>query len=445
MHLNAHLDVDLIAVEQEDELALMLELTAPPAPTTEERAPATLEVVLDRSGSMHDGKLEAALTALDALVARLDPADRFGLVVFDDQVEVVVPAGPLTDKQAVREALRRVAPGGMTNLSGGYLRGIQEARRVADGRGATLLLLSDGHANEGVTAAGELESIAVNAHRQGVTTGTLGTGARLRRGAHERRRARRERKPRVRRGGRLSRTADRGRGRRAALPDGPGGESDRPAHVGGRGASTLERPARRRHRRRCDGRARRPLRRRGPQAGAHAGRALDVALGLAKVADLELRYVELPSATEHTVEVPVHVNVVPGDQAAGRIPDPTVRSELSYQQAQDAKRKASDALRAGDSAGAARLYADAGDVLSAAASAAPPAMAADMSQETDLLRDLADRAIVDDASRVAKFTDADRAQEGAQAGEMNAAPVLRRVLSLEDRAGVASDRRLKNG
>ena len=108
----------------------------------------------------------------------------------------------------------------------------------------------------------------------------------------------------------------------------------------------------------------------------------------------------------------MHVNVVPGDQAAGRIPDPTVRSELSYQQAQDAKRKASDALRAGDSAGAARLYADAGDVLSAA----PPAMAADMSQETDLLRDLADRAIVDRASRVAKFTDADRARKGRKRG-----------------------------
>ena len=30
MHLNAHLDLDLIAVEQEDEVALMLELAAPP-------------------------------------------------------------------------------------------------------------------------------------------------------------------------------------------------------------------------------------------------------------------------------------------------------------------------------------------------------------------------------------------------------------------------------
>jgi hypothetical protein len=176
MHLNAHLDVDLIAVEQQDELALMLELTAPPAPGAAERGPATLEVVLDRSGSMGDGRLEAALTALDALVARLDPTDRFGLVVFDDEVDIVVPAGPLADKQAVREALRRVRTGATTNLSGGYLRGLQEARRVAGEGGATLLLLSDGHANAGVTDSAELESIAANARRHGVSTGTLGLG-----------------------------------------------------------------------------------------------------------------------------------------------------------------------------------------------------------------------------------------------------------------------------
>ncbi len=130
------------------------------------------------------------------------------------------------------------------------------------------------------------------------------------------------------------------------------------------------------------------------------------------MADLELRFVELPATTEHTIEVPVHVNVVPGDQAAGRVPDPVVRSELSYQRAQEAKRKASDALRAGDSSRAARLYGEAGDVMSVAMSAAPPEMAAEMSEETDLLRDLAHRAVADDASRVAKFTDADRARKG---------------------------------
>jgi hypothetical protein len=93
-----------------------------------------------------------------------------------------------------------------------------------------------------------------------------------------------------------------------------------------------------------------------------------------------------------------------------------VRSELKYQQAQDAKRKASDALRRGDSASAARFYGEAGDVMSAAMSAAPPGVAEEMSDASELLRDLARRAIVDDASRVAKFTDADRARKGRQRG-----------------------------
>ena len=160
MDLNALLDVELVAVEAEDQLSVLLELTAPARDSGAQRPPSTLQVVLDRSGSMADGRLEAAKDALEALIARLDPSDNFGLVTFDDEVEVSIPAGPLADKEAVRQAIRSIWPGGMTNLSGGYLRGIQEARRVADGRGSTLLLLSDGHANDGVTDHAELERIA---------------------------------------------------------------------------------------------------------------------------------------------------------------------------------------------------------------------------------------------------------------------------------------------
>jgi len=416
MHLNAHLDVDLIAVEQEDEIALMLELTAPPAPVNEARASATLEVVLDRSGSMGDGRLAAALTALDALVARLDPADRFGLVVFDDQVDIVVPAGPLQDKQAVRDAIRGVRTGGMTNLSGGYLRGIQEARRVSDGRGATLLLLSDGHANQGLTSAAELETVAASARGQGVTTATLGLGL----GYDE---------------VLMSGVARGGSGNHAFAEQGDTAGRLIAAEVDGllsqtaQAASLIVRPT--------GDVAGLTLWNDLPSTAIDGGVMVELgdfygsetrkivltlsvpsmpALGLAKVADLELRFVELPAATEHTVEVPVHVNVVPGDQAAGRIPDPMVRSELSYQRAQDAKRRASDALRAGDSGRAARLYGDAGDVMSVAMSAAPPDMAAEMGEETALLRNLAHRAVADDPSRVAKFTDADRARKGRKRG-----------------------------
>ena len=176
MNLNAILDVDVIALEAEDQISVLLELTAPEAPADRSRPPGTLQVVLDRSGSMADGRLEAAKQAIDSLLARLDPTDNFGLVTFDSGVQVAVPAGPLTDKNAVRQLVSALYPGSMTNLSGGLLRGIQEARRVKGDHGATIVLLSDGQANEGIVEPGRLGSIASAAQGRGVIASTIGIG-----------------------------------------------------------------------------------------------------------------------------------------------------------------------------------------------------------------------------------------------------------------------------
>ena len=131
MELNTLMDVDLVAVESEDEVTVMLELTAPAQASDVPRAPAAIQVVLDRSGSMAGERLEAACVALAELVERLDPADRLGVVAFDDEVEVVIPAGPVLDKAAARAAVLRIAPRGSTNLSSGLLRGLRRrsARR----------------------------------------------------------------------------------------------------------------------------------------------------------------------------------------------------------------------------------------------------------------------------------------------------------------------------
>src|SRR3712207_6863155 len=53
MKFSAQLDVTMVAHETDDEVALLLELVAPPAPSTGEPRPASsLQVVLDRSGSI---------------------------------------------------------------------------------------------------------------------------------------------------------------------------------------------------------------------------------------------------------------------------------------------------------------------------------------------------------------------------------------------------------
>lgn len=84
MKLSAQLDLDLVALEQPDELMLLLQLQAPSPREGSSRLPASLQVVLDRSGSMAGDRLDGAISALVSLVDRLDPTDNLGVVVFDD-------------------------------------------------------------------------------------------------------------------------------------------------------------------------------------------------------------------------------------------------------------------------------------------------------------------------------------------------------------------------
>lgn len=160
MKFTALLDVNVVAHETDDDVTVLLELEAPAAPDTGEERPAnTLQVVLDRSGSMAGRPLAGAIDALAGVVARLDGRDNFGVVVFDHEAQVVVPCGPLTNKAAVVEALRSIHAGGSTDLGSGYLRGLQELRRAsgtADApAGGTLLVISDGHVNSGLEVFGD--------------------------------------------------------------------------------------------------------------------------------------------------------------------------------------------------------------------------------------------------------------------------------------------------
>lgn len=358
MHVNAHLDLDVVAIEQANEVTLMLELDAPPAPQSQPRPPAAVQVVLDRSGSMSGERLDAAKDAIVALTDRLDPSDSLGVVAFDDEVQLVLPARTLDgpNRAAARAAVERVLPGGMTNLSAGLLRGLQEARRAAGEGGATLILLSDGHANQGETDATLLRRVAASGRDQGITTSTVGIGL----GYDELL---------------LSELAGGGQGNHVFAEQGDAAAAAVAGEVDGllsktvQAASLLIRPA-------------------GsvesltvwndlPGNRVPGGIMVEIgdlwaseqrklvltfsvpamaALGLAEIAELELRYVTLPSFTEQTITVPVHVNVVPGDQAAGRIPDAKVRTELVYQQVQDEKRRAADALREGDMRAAREAY-----------------------------------------------------------------------------------------
>ncbi len=128
------------------------------------------------------------------------------------------------------------------------------------------------------------------------------------------------------------------------------------------------------------------------------------ALGLKQVAELELSYVELPAMVGQSVVLPLTVNVVPGDEAAGRVADPVVRTEVLFQEAQDDKKSASEALERGDR-DSARCHLDAARTkLEEAGEAAPWELLPDVQGELDDVGRFVAGLEVQEATTMSKLT-----------------------------------------
>lgn len=409
MDLNARLDVDVVAVDTDGEVSVLLDLTAPTLPAASRRPPTALVVVLDRSGSMSGSRLDGARRALQDVVRRLDASDMFGLVTFDDTAAVVVPFEPLLRPHAVEHVIAGVVAGRTTDLSAGYLRALQEARRVGDPAGTRVLVVSDGHANAGVTDPDRLAQVAAEAAAEGITTTALGFGldydetllAALARAGH---------------GAELfAETAE-------GAVDAIAGEIDgmlvrsvqaaslrvvmSPDVAGLRVANDLPATV-------VDHVAVVEL---GGFSSGEQRRLLltfDVPgipeLGLASIASLELRYVTLPDLVEECITLPVHVNVVPGDEAAGRIPNPAVRREALYQGVQESKRRASRALRDGDTAAGLMALGCASLSLRTWLADLPDGAAGELAAESAVLDDLVTETTQGRPSRASKRMTADAA------------------------------------
>jgi len=174
MKSSVRVDYSLLAVESEHTVHAMLEVAAPEH-SGGDRRPLNLALVIDRSGSMNGPKLEGAKQAARFLVERLGPDDTMALITFDDTVDLLSPSA-VPDKAAMRSVIDGIDTGGMTNLSGGWLKGAEELRRIHEEGQRRVLLLSDGHTNVGMTAPGQLVSMAEGLRGERITTTTIGFG-----------------------------------------------------------------------------------------------------------------------------------------------------------------------------------------------------------------------------------------------------------------------------
>ncbi|MBW2230068.1 MAG: VWA domain-containing protein [Deltaproteobacteria bacterium] len=143
------------------------------------RVPTDLVVVLDRSGSMSGPPITHALASIRELIGQLGAGDRFSLVTYSSAARTVIPI-EMASVDARRRWLVRldgIGAGGGTNMARGLdvATGLVEDFRQA-GRVPRIVLLSDGHANEGDHSFEGLLQRARHAVRGDYALSTVGVG-----------------------------------------------------------------------------------------------------------------------------------------------------------------------------------------------------------------------------------------------------------------------------
>lgn len=156
---------------------LRISLTGFDMEAQEQRSPVNVAIVLDHSGSMQGDKLEQAKRAAITAVDRLSDQDIVSVVIYDSNVEVLVPATKAVDRDQIKSAIRKISAGSSTALFAGVSKGGAEVRKFLQSQCVNrVILLSDGLANVGPDSPQDLEGLGRSLMKEDISVTALGLG-----------------------------------------------------------------------------------------------------------------------------------------------------------------------------------------------------------------------------------------------------------------------------
>ncbi|HEY8096898.1 MAG TPA: VWA domain-containing protein, partial [Methylobacter sp.] len=148
MKIETSLTHEKVRYDQENEVHLVLTLTAPKKDWQNRRPPICVIPVVDISGSMNGPKLEYAKQSVIKLIDHLQPGDYCGLAAFSTDVYPIAPPREMTQaqKEELKSKVGAMAQISSTNFSGGLLQGLAWGREVdlSEGVVVRVIMFTDG-------------------------------------------------------------------------------------------------------------------------------------------------------------------------------------------------------------------------------------------------------------------------------------------------------------
>ncbi len=147
--------------------------------TATPRTPSNISLVLDRSGSMRGPKMQKAREAAKIAISRLGAGDIASVIMFDNKIDTIVDARPVSDPREFRSRIDTIRARGNTAIYAAVEEGARQIRRnKTSQRLNRIILVSDGLANVGPSKPEHFEALGQRLGGEGISVTTIGLGER---------------------------------------------------------------------------------------------------------------------------------------------------------------------------------------------------------------------------------------------------------------------------